>query len=151
MEYFNKYIKSIDYPMRMGYFNKIAYMHFFNDMFVCLYPYILSPIYDFYFVLFGLLTSLHWIVLKNECIFSYIEKKLLNPNYELGADCYLNPYHKKFYYYNNVNYFFIKEFFWIVTFLLIIFYRKNPNYVKYMVVLLIIIVIILKGPQFLKK
>ena len=54
----------------------IQTIHFLNDMFVCSYPYLIHPVYDVYFVFFLFLTVISWIIFKNECILSYIEKKL---------------------------------------------------------------------------
>jgi hypothetical protein len=129
----------------------IQIVHFCNDMFVCSYPYIINPIYDIYFAIFMLLTVLSWPLLKNECIISYFEKKIENPNYVLGSQQFYNPYHKKFYYYNGTNYAFIKEFFWVVTFLILIFYRKNKKYVKFTLISALLLAILIKAPQFINK
>jgi hypothetical protein len=47
--------------------NIIKTTHFCNDMFVCVYPYVINPIYDIFFALFMCITVLSWILLKNEC------------------------------------------------------------------------------------
>lgn len=38
-----------------------------------------------------LLIAVHWICIKNECILSVIEKKIINKNYELGSYPSLHP------------------------------------------------------------
>uniref|UniRef100_A0A6C0E5A9 Uncharacterized protein n=1 Tax=viral metagenome TaxID=1070528 RepID=A0A6C0E5A9_9ZZZZ len=127
-------------------FEGIQNIHFLNDIFICLYPYIMNPIFDIYIVVYAFLTVLSWTILKGECILSYFEKKLENIGYELGKDPYYNPYHKKFYYFNGVNYAFIKEMFWIITFIMILCYRKNPIFVKYILIVMLIVVFYLKIP-----
>jgi hypothetical protein len=62
----------------------IKVIHIMIDLLICSYIFIFSAKYDIYFVCFILLQTLHWIALKNECILSYFEKKLIDPNYELG-------------------------------------------------------------------
>lgn len=47
--------------------------------------------YDIYFILFLLFIRAHWFILKGECIFTYWEKKILDPNYKLGSDIYCVP------------------------------------------------------------
>jgi hypothetical protein len=56
--------------------------------------------YDIYFVLFLLIIRSHWNLLKGECIFTYLEKKILNPNYKLGSDIFCVPTN----YLNGTNY-----------------------------------------------
>jgi len=80
---------------------KILYVlqiiHLFIDFFCIFYIYIFNPIYDIYFCGFILLQTLHWALLKNECIVSYIEKKLIDPNYELGSQPKWIPHYDAFY------------------------------------------------------
>ena len=71
--------------------------HFFVDCFNMSYVFLFNPIFDIYFVIWLLLQTIHWGVLKNECIVSYIEKKLLNPNYELGSKPRWIPHYKIYY------------------------------------------------------
>ena len=47
--------------------------------------------YDKLIVLILVAIALHWIFLKNECIISYIEKKMINKNYEAGEFPSLHP------------------------------------------------------------
>jgi hypothetical protein len=80
---------------------KILYVlqiiHLFIDFFCMSYIYIFNPIYDIYFCGFILLQTIHWALLKNECIVSYVEKKLIDPNYELGAQPKWIPHYDVFY------------------------------------------------------
>ena len=43
---------------------------------------------DYVYLLFVTIIISHWFVLKNECILSYWESKLLDPNYVMGEDPY---------------------------------------------------------------
>ena len=80
---------------------KILYVlqiiHLFIDFFCMSYIYIFNPIYDIYFSGFILLQTIHWAALKNECIVSYLEKKLMDPNYELGSNPKWIPHYDVFY------------------------------------------------------
>jgi hypothetical protein len=46
---------------------------------------------DFIYLAFAAFIMVHWVICKWECIISYIEKKLLNPSYQLGSDPFDNP------------------------------------------------------------
>lgn len=67
--------------------------------------YINNTKYDIYLLLFMLLIKIHWFFLKDECILSYIEKKLVLDNYKLGDDIYCIPID----YFFNINYIYKKE------------------------------------------
>jgi hypothetical protein len=109
---------------------KILYVlqiiHLFIDFFCVSYIYIFNPIYDIYFCGFILLQTLHWAVLKNECIVSYIEKKLIDSNYELGSNPKWIPHYDVFY--NE----FMKtaKAFLIISGLLYVMFRNRNNYIR---------------------
>jgi hypothetical protein len=48
--------------------------------------------YDLYFSIYLFLIFLHWLLLKNECILSYLEKKTINKDYILGSKPFEHPY-----------------------------------------------------------
>jgi hypothetical protein len=48
--------------------------------------------YDLYFSIYLFLIFLHWLLLKNECILSYLEKKTIDKNYVLGSKPFEHPY-----------------------------------------------------------
>lgn len=50
-----------------------------------------NPIYDLYYILYFLIIRGHWYFLNGECILSYIEKKIILPNYKLGQDIFCSP------------------------------------------------------------
>lgn len=47
--------------------------------------------YDVYYIIFLLFIRAHWLLFKGECIFTYMEKKILFPDYKLGSDIYCVP------------------------------------------------------------
>ena len=75
----------------------VQFCHLFVDIFNSIYIFIFPPIYDIYFSLWMFSVTLHWALLKRECILSYIEKKLINPKYKLGDDPYNLPYQAIYY------------------------------------------------------
>jgi hypothetical protein len=71
----------------------IQLIHILNEIFLSTYVFIFPKIYDIYYTIFLIIIILHWIFLKNECILSYIEKKIIDKNYILGTNPYYHPYH----------------------------------------------------------
>jgi hypothetical protein len=67
--------------------------------------YINETKYDIYILLFILLIKIHWFFFKDECILSYIEKKIILDNYNLGDDIYCIPMN----YFFNSNFIYKKE------------------------------------------
>lgn len=55
-----------------------------NDMSMLLYL-------DIVYIVLTISVFAHWILLKFECIISYIEKRILYPNYLLGSKPFSNP------------------------------------------------------------
>ena len=68
-------------------------LHLLNEIFLSSYVFIFPKKYDIYYICYILFIIIHWILLKNECIISYIEKKLIDKDYSLGSKPYLHPYH----------------------------------------------------------
>ena len=100
-------------------------------VFIILYILFAPITFDFYLSLIMLLQSLHWLFLKCECIFSYIEKKLININYKLGED----PSHDIF----NQTFTLILDF--IVLIIILILFNRNKNITKVIIILILIITI----------
>jgi hypothetical protein len=107
----------------------IQSFHMLLDFFYCFYIFIFPIEYDIYFVWFVLFIILHWCILYNECLISYVEKKLLNPDYILASDTKNIPHHKTFYNESIVHIIHLS----IVINLLFIFYRSESNIKKLMV------------------
>ena len=72
----------------------IQYSHLINDILSGLYIFFfyINKKYDFYYLLYFILIFIHWIGLKNECIISYFEKKLIDPTYKFGSNPCYHPY-----------------------------------------------------------
>jgi len=70
-------------------------LHLVNEIFISFYILFFwwTKEYDLYFMIYLLLIVVHWILLRNECISSYFEKKAMDPSYVLGS----RPYHHPFY------------------------------------------------------
>ena len=109
--------------------------HFYIDAFNMSYIFVFNPIYDVYFCTWILLQTIHWGLLKNECCLSYIEKKILNPNYKLGSNYkwipHNNVYHNK--------YTLIVKAIIIISTLLLIIYRSKKKCIKYICIAAIIL------------
>lgn len=75
----------------------IQLIHYFIDSFNMTYIVLFNPMYDIYYMIWLLLEISHWLLLKNECIISYIEKKLINNSYELGSNPRWTPYYSEYY------------------------------------------------------
>jgi len=75
----------------------IQFIHFLIDSFNMTYIFLFSAVYDIYFVTWIFLQTVHWGLLKNECIVSYIEKKIIDPNYELGENPKWIPHYDVYY------------------------------------------------------
>lgn len=68
-------------------------IHNINDFFIISYVFIFKTNqYDLYFSIYLFAIVLHWLLLKNECILSYLEKKIIDKNYVLGSKPFEHPY-----------------------------------------------------------
>jgi len=92
----------------------IRYIHWIPSICVVLYIFFVryNITYDIIYLLISFLVVLHWYLIGNgECIFSYYEKHLLDPNYKKGdtkIDLYINIIKDNIFRNNqNVNYFWI--------------------------------------------
>jgi hypothetical protein len=70
----------------------IKIIHTLNEFFFLFYVFIFkNNKYDIYYTTYYFLIFIHWLLLNNECILSYIEKKIVDENYVLGDNPYKNP------------------------------------------------------------
>jgi len=104
----------------------IQILHFFIDLFCMIYIFIFNPIYDIYYCGFIFCQTIHWALLKNECIVSYVEKKIIDPNYELGQNPKWIPHYKVFY----NKYTKLLKAFLILGALIYIIFRNDKVYIK---------------------
>lgn len=70
----------------------VRWIHLSSNLFVLLYPFVIAPQYDGVFLLIWLALGASWILMKNECILTYFEKKILDPSYVLGTSPAEHPY-----------------------------------------------------------
>ena len=110
-------------------------IHLCIDLICMFYIFLFNPIYDIYFCGFILLQTFHWILLKNECSLSYIEKKLINPNYKLGEDPKWIPHYDTFY----NSYTKISKALLILGGLSYVIYRNKQKYIKLICILAIVL------------
>jgi hypothetical protein len=64
----------------------IGYIHILIVILLSTYVLWGRPQWDTYYLIILLSILFSWVVLKNECIVSYLYKLSLNPNYKLGQD-----------------------------------------------------------------
>ena len=64
----------------------ITLIHIVIILFIWFGIFLIPQKYKYIYILINILIVLHWKLLKGECILSYLEKKLENPNYKLGYD-----------------------------------------------------------------
>lgn len=65
--------------------NLIAYFHILLSFLAFTYVFWRTPTSDTYYLLFFGLLNISWIILKNECLLSYLYKAALDNNYKLGT------------------------------------------------------------------
>lgn len=107
--------------------------HIFLDFWFMFYIFFFNSFYDIYYAGLIFAQTIHWYLLKNECILSYLEKKMIDPNYELGSDVYWAPHYDLL----NKDVKILKSAFVIST-LIFIFFRNNL-YVKILCTLSILL------------
>jgi hypothetical protein len=103
----------------------IQFFHFLIDIITTTYIFIFNPYYDIYYSLFLFLQTSHWPLIKDECIISYFEKKIIDPNYEMGSNASYCPHYEI--YHNEIT-LLLKSLLIIIT-LLIIIYRSESEFI----------------------
>ena len=69
----------------------LGYIHFWVLFMFLMYFFIFSPRYDALYLILWVLMVLHWMVI-GECILSYIEKHMIDPQYRIGEDSMTHPF-----------------------------------------------------------
>jgi hypothetical protein len=113
----------------------VKFIHFLIDIMITSYIFIFSPIYDIYYAAFLLIQTLHWVALKNECIITYIEKLLIDPDYKLGSNIKYQPHTET--YHNRIT--LVLKAILIIGTLSVIMYRSKNRYAKIFASLAIIL------------
>jgi hypothetical protein len=133
---------------RHFYAGLLNWFHLFIDIFIFSYLFIFPVYYDFYLIWFIFFQALHWLALKNECILSYTEKRLIHLNYNLGDKISYIP-HEKIFYFNNDILIFIK-YLLILTILFYIYCRNKTN-IKYLLIFEIVVIIYILICKYIDK
>lgn len=105
----------------------VTLLHVFIDVFLMFYIFIFKSAFDIYYCTFVLLQTLHWGLLKNECIITYTEKKLIDSDYQLGDNIKWHP-HEQQYHFNQ--YIVLLKSILIIGTLLFIIFRNNNDKIR---------------------
>jgi len=62
------------------------YSHLICEIITCFYIFIFSKKYDIYFVFYLFCIMILKLLFNYECIWTYYDKKMIDPNYKLGDD-----------------------------------------------------------------
>ena len=74
----------------------LQFIHTLLDVFYCVYAFVFSAQYDLFYALFILVVAVQWVFNKNECSFSYLEKKWIDPDYVIGSNPKWIPHYDSF-------------------------------------------------------
>ena len=70
----------------------IRWIHSMIFLFNLLYVFMFDKKYDLLYIALFNFMIVHWLFFKNECILSYVEKKIMDKNYKLGDEIFSHPY-----------------------------------------------------------
>lgn len=73
-------------------YTSIPYIHVLMSFIVSLYFIYSNSAYDIYYILYFCLVNISWVVFYNECILSYIYKKLDDHTYKIGDTTDIKDY-----------------------------------------------------------
>jgi hypothetical protein len=106
---------------------KLSYIiHMLCEWFLCIYAFIIVKKYDIFYALYIFLLIVLKLIFKYECIINFFDKKIINPEYELGSEPDNVPYKKELYGNNLYLIFFINCF--IILNLFILIFRNQTNF-----------------------
>jgi hypothetical protein len=111
----NYYIDNYHLLFKSKYFLIVIILYIVHILAISWIPYIIlttifnykNKFWDKLVAIMLLIISFHWFSLKNECVISLIEKKMINKNYKMGTLCSLHPglaYAGKLFKYNPYKY-----------------------------------------------
>lgn len=118
----------------------IRILHYFIEFFFSTYVFIFPKKYDLYFAIFIFLMTFHWLLLRDECILSVIEKKLEDSNYITGTSPYKHIYRDKCPQFI----FYITSFLLFVNLFIVLYRSYNNKMIQFLVIISIIIIIYYK-------
>jgi len=64
----------------------LGLVHSAWTVFIALYAFLVSRQYDVYYMAYVLLLVTSWLLFKDECIVTYLYKKMLDPTYVMGEN-----------------------------------------------------------------
>ncbi len=100
--------------------------HLFNTIILSIYIFLFPKKYDIIYVSYICIIILQWIIFKNECLTSYLEKKSYNNGYTLGTLPHDHPYKE------DINSTFYKFICILIGFnIFLVLYRSSDN--KYII------------------
>jgi hypothetical protein len=70
----------------------IGTIHIIFSFLISIYSLWRRPSYDFLYLLYFLLLNISWILMKNECVVSYLIKTLEDDSYKLGENLEVEDY-----------------------------------------------------------
>lgn len=70
----------------------VRFAHYMSLLTSTLYVFIFGSKYDAIYLSFIVILYFHWILIKGECVFTYLEQKLMDPNYIMGSNIYNHPW-----------------------------------------------------------
>ena len=62
----------------------VGLLHSAWTVFIAIYAFVLPSKYDFVYMIYVLLLVISWLLFKDECVVTYIYRKMMDPSYTLG-------------------------------------------------------------------
>ena len=85
---------NLDMFEKHGLLFLIRSTHYFTLLIMVMYVFVFSPESDIIYLVFVAIIMCHWFLIKNECILTYLESKMIDPKYVMGEDPYRNTFIK---------------------------------------------------------
>jgi len=116
------------------------YLHLLCEIITCFYVFIFKKTYDLYFLIYFLIVLILKLKFKNECIWSVLDKRLINKNYKIGSNPAYQPFREIYgnkFILNIIGLLILIEFF-------IIFFRNTNKLIKFIVILDFLLLIVVE-------
>ena len=72
--------------------NILGYLHIILGVFLSLYFLWRNQVLDVFYILYFIGMNISWVLFNNECVVSYIFKRMNNPNYKMGENIKIDDY-----------------------------------------------------------
>lgn len=103
-------------------------VHMLFEWFLCVYVFLLPKQFDIFYALYICLLIVLKFIFRYECIINFMDKKLVDPSYELGSDPKDIPFKRELY--DNNSYLILFINFLIVLNLIILIVRNNSVFTR---------------------